>query len=818
MLTFEFSGVRGVMTRHEPLTAGMVGRKVRLCFSQEWEELRKIAVFRAGDVVRDVVDVSEEILVPAQVLAKPLNRLYLGIYGTNEQGDQVIPTVWAEGPMIEEGTAPSGDPSTEPENPVWQQILGMIGDLRNLTTGERQNLVAAINEAANSGGSGNSGETLEPDEAVGAGAIKITDDGKGNVVIGENNAGGDSGIAIRSLTLNGTTYNSFPDLEARAAQGNPVEPQTEDIPSLFFTDALPDTADMKMIPFRYVSKTMDFRGYCQCDMLATNYGSYPKKNQILRFYRDAGCSQKLEVNFKGWGKQNTFELMANWTDITHSRNLASARLWADVVKSRDLYHTMPEQIRTSPNQGTVDGFPVKVYAAGTYLGRYTLNIPKAPWMANMDAAQENYSILCSCNFVSGCFRAEAVFNGNDWQDVVHATIPNAIQTRWNEAIRFVMNSTDEEFVAGIGNYFDLESLIDYYLFAVATCGVNAFGKNQLYMTVDGQKWYATMYDMGATWGLSNTGDTFLSESLLVAEYQDYVEGQGNLLYKRLESLFYETMVARWNILKMGPMSLENIIHHFEKLTDIASPELVKEDYAVTTGDGRFTEIPSATTNNIQQIRAYAQKRRKRMETVPTGDVEMAPGMLYMLKRTMVFDGETCIDTGVPLLESKKDFTIVAQFDCDKPASEFPGYLLGCGFAEDIDQTALLLGYVNENNYIKVITSGLGDHTYDDVANGTRQHTWSNVHILVLGYSKGMFSYAKYLKRNANYPSHIKPHSKSVCVLDGNTCLIGARLNSQGDGYQDYWKGTLYKLDIYNRMLSQSEAITLVQQLAKEGVS
>lgn len=160
MLTFEFNGVRGVMTRDAPLTSGMVGRPVKLVFSPEWDALRKTAVFRAGDVTRDVLEVSEETVIPAKVLEVPHHRLYVGIYGTNEAGDVVIPTVWAQGPMIEEGTAPSGDPSTEEENPVWQQILAMLGSLNDLTTNARENLVAAINEAAVSGGSGGNGGGL----------------------------------------------------------------------------------------------------------------------------------------------------------------------------------------------------------------------------------------------------------------------------------------------------------------------------------------------------------------------------------------------------------------------------------------------------------------------------------------------------------------------------------------------------------------------------------------------------------------------------------------------------------------------------------
>ena len=167
MLTFEFNGVRGVMTRDAPLTSGMVGRPVKLVFSPEWDTLQKTAVFRAGEVTRDVLEVSGETVIPAKVLEVPHHRLYVGIYGTNSTGDLVIPTVWAEGPMVEEGTAPSGDPSTEPESPVWQQILTMLGSLNDLTTKARENLVAAINEAAVSGGSGGgSGSLPLPDTAA----------------------------------------------------------------------------------------------------------------------------------------------------------------------------------------------------------------------------------------------------------------------------------------------------------------------------------------------------------------------------------------------------------------------------------------------------------------------------------------------------------------------------------------------------------------------------------------------------------------------------------------------------------------------------
>lgn len=385
-----------------------------------------------------------------------------------------------------------------------------------------------------------------------------------------------------------------------------VEPAEEDIPKVFFGAALPQTKNDLVMSFRYISKTEDISGYCKTKAQGNSSMGYPKKNQTVKLYKDADCAEKLEVDFKGWGKQHKFCFKANWIDLTHARNIVSARLWGDVVKSRADYEMLPEDLRNSPNQGAVDGFPVKVYADGIYQGRYTLNIPKDAWMANMEEEQEANCILCGENYVSGCFRAEAKIDETDWTDEVHKTVPAAIKNRWNDTIRFVMNSSDEEFVEGIGHYFDIPSLIDYYIFGVVTCNNDGFGKNQLYMTWDGMKWYATVYDLDNTFGTylgSVKPYDFPRES-----YEDYKNGGGNLLYVRLENLFKEDIYARWEELKDGALSVENIINRFERFTDIAPRSLVEEDYAATTAGGAFTEIPLKAESNIQQIREFIRNR------------------------------------------------------------------------------------------------------------------------------------------------------------------------------------------------------------------
>jgi hypothetical protein len=394
--------------------------------------------------------------------------------------------------------------------------------------------------------------------------------------------------------------------------GATVEPAEEDIPKVFFGGALQQTKTEAVVPFRYISKTEDISGYAEIKAQGNSSMGYPKKNQTVKMFKDADCTEKLKVDFKGWGKQNKHVYKANWIDLTHARNVVSARIWGDIVKSRADYAELPELLRTSPNQGAVDGFPIKVYADGIYQGRYTLNIPKDKWTFNMDDGLDNHCVLCGENYVSGCFRAPAQINESDWTDEIHDTVPASIKTRWNEVISFVMNSTDEEFKQNLNQYFYVDSLLDYYLFGLASCGLDAFGKNQIYATYDGQRWIASMYDMDSTWGLYWNGSKFVATDYPRTSYEDYVStsasGEGNLLYNRLEQLFHEELQARWAELKNGVLSIESIINRFERFTDIAPLDLVKEDYASTTGGGKFTGIPSQSTNNIQQIRAFALAR------------------------------------------------------------------------------------------------------------------------------------------------------------------------------------------------------------------
>lgn len=386
--------------------------------------------------------------------------------------------------------------------------------------------------------------------------------------------------------------------------GNNVEPQLMDMPRIYFSEGtLPTSKTATVMKFDYYSKTNEYHGYVDIKCQGNSSMSYPKKNFTIKPYQDKTKTKKLKIDFKGWGKQSKFVLKANWIDISHARNVVSARLWGDIIKTRVDYTTaLPELLRTSPNQGAIDGFPVLVYSNGVYQGRYTLNIPKDKWMSNMDDALDTHCILCGENYASGCFRALPVINGTDWTDELHDVVPATIKTSWTNAIKFVMNSTDAEFKANLSNYFDINSLIDYYLYGLVATNLDGFGKNQLFFCYDGIHWIASVYDMDSTWGLYWNGSRILPTNYARNQYEDYVNKTSNLLYNRLEQLFMTQLKARYAELRKDVLSASHIIQKFEEFNDVCPKDIVQEDYASTTGEGKFTGMPSLTTNNIQQLR------------------------------------------------------------------------------------------------------------------------------------------------------------------------------------------------------------------------
>ena len=148
----QVSGVHAKTVYSNFVPAGIIGAEIEISYTDDiWRELRKTVVFR-GSVTKDVVTDASIVTIPPEVVETPNSALSVGVYGVDTDGSLVVPTLWADLGYIRPATDPSGDTTTAPSIPVWAQIQSMIGNLDELETTARENLVAAVNEAMTKGG------------------------------------------------------------------------------------------------------------------------------------------------------------------------------------------------------------------------------------------------------------------------------------------------------------------------------------------------------------------------------------------------------------------------------------------------------------------------------------------------------------------------------------------------------------------------------------------------------------------------------------------------------------------------------------------
>ena len=581
---------------------------LKLEMDDEWAEMTSIiCVFSNGSVKKEVMHTfGQPITVPWECL-ESTGVLMLGI--TGYVGTQkVMTTMNADnGWEIVQNSETTGDEQFEATPTLTQQLLEAATSANNAAEAAntaKQDILDAVSNGEFDGAPGKDGEPGKDgaDGAPGKDGAPGAD--------GADGADGYSPSAKVTQTASGaeiTITDKDGTTTATVTGVSLVEPADNDIPKIFIDGEIPTTKTDVLAEMKYISKSKEFHAYIKIKCQGTSSMSYPKKNFSVKLYADESRTTALPQTFRDWGNaSNKFVLKANYIDHSHARNIVSANLWSEIVGSRSDYESLPEGMRTSPRNGAVDGFPIKVYTNGTYQGVYTWNIGKDAWMSGMDESNANHVLLCGETNTDGTYAENACnfrapwsgVDGTNWSVEV-GTNSTAVKDSLNALISCVMNTTDDEFRDQIGTYLDIQSAIDYYLFQYAICGLDGLAKNMLLATYDLTKWYCGAYDLDSTFGLWWDGSSFVAAQYKCPEqYQE----QFSLLWERIETVFYSELKTRYAELRNGPLSLPNIYTHFERFMDTIGLDLYAEDLTI------YTEIPSGSSNNIKQIRDYIRDR------------------------------------------------------------------------------------------------------------------------------------------------------------------------------------------------------------------
>ena len=104
-----------------------------------------------------------------------------------------------------------------------------------------------------------------------------------------------------------------------------LDPTVYGLPVLYLTG---DTTGMSKENAISLDYTYGERsGECTLKWQGGSSLSYPKKNYTIKFDHAFEAAE-------GWGEQKKYCLKANYIDFSHARNIVSAKLWGEIVKSR----------------------------------------------------------------------------------------------------------------------------------------------------------------------------------------------------------------------------------------------------------------------------------------------------------------------------------------------------------------------------------------------------------------------------------------------------------------------------------------------------
>ena len=609
-----------------------------------------------------------------------------------------------------------------------------------------------------------------------------------------------TGEVYKCVAVSGNVYTWEPFSQTSGGNADQLEPTEDDIPKVFFGNALPQTKDEVIMSFRYISKTNDISGWCKTKAQGNSSMQYPKKNQTVKLYADEDCTEKLKIGFKDWGEQNKFCFKANWVDPTHARNIVCATLWDEVVSSRSDYNTLPEELRNSPRNGAIDGFPVKLYANETYQGVYTLNIPKDDWMFGMDDDNPNHVLMCAETNTNGVYAEtpcnfRALWDGTNelhWSVEV-GTNGEAVKTALNNLIQFVMDNDGDTFRNGIGNYLDIQSAIDYYLHQYVINGTDGLAKNMLLATYNGTKWHCSAYDM----------DGVFHSAVNNPCPQGYAE-QFSLLWERINALYAEELKERYAELRKTVYSFANMCTKLENFVYRIGTELYEEDREV------FANLPTGDSFNVKRIREYIRDRLIYCDSMMSRPSEP----MYKLANEIVVDSAAWtgqIETDIKLFDEPKSFTLICEATISDKVNEL-SYLWQCvNNHQSFDNAPVGKGGLEAQVWVtngtnagfrfNLIPDSWGSAIFiTDTINGQVTSNYSKHAIVV---TDGVPTMLYEITEKGGAIKAYAPVSGMKYVQHDGKLVIGMSMQSYGGNF--LFDGTIHRFEIWDYAMTAEEA-------------
>lgn len=413
------------------------------------------------------------------------------------------------------------------------------------------------------------------------------------------------GIVNSMLPDNSFDYTRF---IKRKYYGNLANPLTG-LPILYLSgDMTGISHDNKVdMTFRYGDTVNGYTAHtCTLKIQGNSSVNFRKKNYTL-----GKVTPKLGV---GWGEQKKYVIKSNFIDHTYARNVVSAKLWGDVVKSRTGTDFTTTKLKAAPNGGAVDGFPVIAVINNEYRGIYTFNIPKDDWMMGMGDS-ETEGFLCCEKSTSTAKNLKGTLTVEDVANEIGFSIgyvPDEDNYEWivnsfNTMVTTAINSTGVNYRNTLAQYANIDAFIDYYIYSCLVGNPDGVTNNYNIGTYDGVQWFISAYDLDMTFGwtfqatninsptAANGGPTFASFNNV------------NRVMHLIYTYDKEALKSRYEVLRNGVLSESAVALRFENYA-INIPEVLAFEDAKYWND-----MPATYLNDVSQITNWYRLRCEYMD-------------------------------------------------------------------------------------------------------------------------------------------------------------------------------------------------------------
>ena len=234
---------------------------------------------------------------------------------------------------------------------------------------------------------------------------------------------------------------------------------------------------------------------CIVKWQGTSSLEYPVKNYTIEL-RNGGNAWEYAPK-DNWIPETRYTLKANFMDSSTYNNIGSAKLMYDYMRKSNMFY--PQEIKNPKTRAVVDGFPVRLYINGESKGIYMFNIDRY--------AENNYGFVNEQSVVSYEIGVNSVsgagaFANDSWssirsefemryhyggdESVVCETVtidgePATVlkagyHSELQNLVSWVCNSSIEEFRSELSEHFELNFLIDYYLWVIMLGLVDNLGR------------------------------------------------------------------------------------------------------------------------------------------------------------------------------------------------------------------------------------------------------------------------------------------------------------------------------------------------------